>query len=62
MSSEHLHLQHPQETHTLVFSAILVTDQLVSVYVLRTNWGPTDRVLFMQILLVRTLLLWKNGS
>ena len=26
--------------------------------VLGTNWGPTDRALFMQIQLVKTLLLW----
>jgi hypothetical protein len=28
--------------------------------VLGTNWGPTDRFLFMQIQLVRILLLWEK--
>ena len=28
--------------------------------VLGTNWGPTDRVLFMQIQLVKLLLLWEK--
>ena len=28
--------------------------------VLGTNWGSTDRVLFMQIQLVKILLLWEK--
>jgi hypothetical protein len=28
--------------------------------VLGTNWGPTDRVLFMQIQSVKILLLWEK--